>query len=362
MPRPLFRILPSTLLLVACAAPPQPAAPVRGLDPPVPSPPAELDAAGRLSWWQDQLPRLGPADYAEARLLMGELNLEMRASVEARQAFYESLGASISASEMARAERGIGLSYLMEDRVPLAIPHLRKAVPDLDARTRGETEYLLAAVEGRTVSGDLLAYAAQAEPWLPAGAARPMSAGAPGAGKALAVDLDRTAWRAARMKPNHDPMVTPYRITVHHTAEPFHGTTTAATVAQMQFLQRLHQVDNGWADIGYHYLIDRAGRLIEGRPVDVQGAHASGNNNIGNIGICVIGNFSSQPERGADYLRAQHPTQEQMATLERVLDELRANYAIKRGNVQSHHEYTGTECPGPYLEDWTKRYRLGQLP
>jgi N-acetylmuramoyl-L-alanine amidase len=362
MPRPLFRILPSTLLLVACAAPPQPAAPVRGLDPPVPSPPAELDAAGRLSWWQDQLPRLGPADYAEARLLMGELHLELRASAEARQAFYESLGASLSASEMARAERGIGLSYLMEDRAPLAIPHLRKAVPDLDARARGETEYLLAAVEGRAVSSEILAYAAQAEPWLPAGMAGLVQGAALRASDGLAVDLDRAAWRAARMKPNHDPMVTPYRITVHHTAEPFHGTTTAATVAQMQFLQRLHQVDNGWADIGYHYLIDRAGRLIEGRPIDVQGAHASGTNNIGNIGVCVIGNFASQPERGTDYLSAQHPTPEQMATLERVLDELRGEYGIDRGNVQGHRHFTGTECPGPYLDDWTKRYRLGQLP
>ncbi|MGB0685795.1 MAG: hypothetical protein ACPGQD_06410, partial [Planctomycetota bacterium] len=67
MPRPLFRILPSTLLLVACAAPPQPAAPVRGLDPPVPSPPAELDAAGRLARRGER--RSAPFAYAGVQVL-----------------------------------------------------------------------------------------------------------------------------------------------------------------------------------------------------------------------------------------------------------------------------------------------------
>lgn len=356
MPHRLVQLLPILLLLVACAAPVQRQV-TRGLEPPVASPPASLDAAGRLDWWQNQLPRLGPSDHAEARLLMGELNLELRQAAEARQAFYEVLGAKVSASEMARAERGIGLTYLLDDRVGLAVPHLEKALGDLDLRAQGEVRYLIAASQGRAVSADLLAYAPQADVWLPANHGQIQVASAPKAPNApVQVDMTRAEWRAAPMKSNWDPMVTPYRITVHHTAEPFEGTSRAQTVSQMQFIQRLHQNDNGWADVGYHYLIDREGRLIEGRPIDRQGAHADGKNNIGNIGICVIGNFVGQPERPAEYHAAQVPTQKQMATLERTVKELRESYDIPRKHVYHHNKFTGTLCPGPTLISWVRNY------
>jgi len=362
MPRRPFQFLLLFALGVACAAPPR-TTPVQGLEAPVPSPPASLDAAGRLSWWQDQLPQLGSADRAEARLLMGELQLELRHSSEARQAFYEALGAQLSTSEFARAERGIGLSYLLEDRESLARPHLEKALPHLDPQASGETRYLLTVLDGRPVPPELMVHAAQAQPWLPAGSTGIEIASAPRTTDGpIAVDLDRRAWKAAPMKANWDPMTTPYRITIHHTAEPFHGTSVADTIGQMQFLQRLHQVDKGWADLGYHYLIDPSGRLIEGRPMKAQGAHAYKKNNIGNIGICVIGNFVAQPQRGSEYARAQAPTAAQLATLERVVDELREVYGIVPRQVEGHQDLRSTACPGPRLESWVKAYQRRHLP
>jgi hypothetical protein len=53
-------------------------------------------------------------------------------------------------------------------------------------------------------------------------------------------------------------------------------------------IRRWHVEDRGWADIGYHYLIDRDGTVIEGRPLSKVGAHAKGHN-TGSVGIALFG-------------------------------------------------------------------------
>ena len=49
-----------------------------------------------------------------------------------------------------------------------------------------------------------------------------------------------------------------------------------------------HVRDNGWSDIGYHYVIRRDGTVEFGRPLGVPGAHAKGFNDS-TIGICLVG-------------------------------------------------------------------------
>ena len=47
---------------------------------------------------------------------------------------------------------------------------------------------------------------------------------------------------------------------------------------------------HGWSDIGYHYVVYRNGDIVNGRDVDIQGAHCADNGgNINSIGICYIG-------------------------------------------------------------------------
>lgn len=61
------------------------------------------------------------------------------------------------------------------------------------------------------------------------------------------------------------PLSDPYVITIHHTA----GTQSFSrnsTIDIVQSIQRLHQETNGWCDIGYNFLIDSAGNVIQGRP------------------------------------------------------------------------------------------------
>ena len=55
----------------------------------------------------------------------------------------------------------------------------------------------------------------------------------------------------------------------------------------------------GWSDIGYHYVIYRDGTIHEGRHVDIAGAHCV-NHNAHSIGICYIGGVASDGKTPKD--------------------------------------------------------------
>ena len=104
-----------------------------------------------------------------------------------------------------------------------------------------------------------------------------------------------------------------------------------------------------WGDIGYHYLIDPDGRVYEGRRLKWQGAHATGSNNIDNIGVCMIGNFA-----------IERPTAAALNALDALLVDLRGKYGIPRSELHGHQHFTNTECPGVHLSAWLSRYKAGR--
>ncbi|MCP4093129.1 MAG: N-acetylmuramoyl-L-alanine amidase [Planctomycetes bacterium] len=345
-------------ILGACATTP-PESKSMGLEPPVMSPPGDMSASERLAWWQHQLPRLSSEDRSEARLAMGELSLEIGNASEARIAFYEAKGGRLAAREMAQAERGIGLSYFLDGQVALGVPHLERSREDLQEPAQEEVEYLLAAAGGDFVEASSPVIEERMSVYLDAAHIKGPAVAAPSISTgAVNLDLTRSQWGAAPMRSNWDRMTTPYRIAVHHTAEPMTGTSVNASAAEVRNVQSTHMKDRGFADIGYHYMIDRAGRVIEGRAMTAQGAHASGSNNVGNIGICLLGNFSSQPDRGSSYATAQRPTSEQLVCLDKLLGQLREVHGIPANKVQGHRELKDTECPGDELARWISRYRM----
>ncbi|MCA8948374.1 MAG: N-acetylmuramoyl-L-alanine amidase [Planctomycetes bacterium] len=133
------------------------------------------------------------------------------------------------------------------------------------------------------------------------------------------------------------------RITVHHSAMYFRNDSPAAAAVQIQQIQHEHMAGRGYGDIGYHYLIDPAGRVWQGRPLRWQGAHASGANNIRNIGVCVLGNFV----RGAD---GQQPSAAQVGALRHLIVALMQDHDIPAGEIFRHSDFKATACPGPLLE------------
>lgn len=185
--------------------------------------------------------------------------------------------------------------------------------------------------------------------------------------------LSRAAWGAdesLRFVDGVESWPTEYyptqALTVHHTAGINDDPDPAATVRAIYRDQTIRQ---GWGDIGYNLLIDEAGRIYEGRwsgkdalpvfrattdagkPLMAGGAHAVGYN-AGNIGVCLLGNFTSQLPKAAA-----------RATLVKVLAGLAQVCRIKplstvnyvnpvNGNtrtnaaISGHRDWGATECPG----------------
>lgn len=69
-----------------------------------------------------------------------------------------------------------------------------------------------------------------------------------------------------------------------------------------KFVRQLHVEGNGWSDIGYHWIITRAGVIQKARPLERAGAHAKGFNST-SIGICLMGGLAdnSFPTEGFHY-------------------------------------------------------------
>ncbi len=138
------------------------------------------------------------------------------------------------------------------------------------------------------------------------------------------------------------PMGTLSDVTVHHTGfpDPFLTDDFAATATHLLEIQTLHRDPAGrnWADIGYHFAVDRLGRIWQLRGLRFQGAHVR-NHNAHNAGIVVLGNFDLQT-----------PTTQQTTALTALLNFMRD--AFRPINVATHRELadTPTSCPGKYLQ------------
>ena len=130
-------------------------------------------------------------------------------------------------------------------------------------------------------------------------------------------------------------------IIVHCTATRADWWAGKRTSEKVREIKRWHVQDRGWADIGYHFLIDGDGRVAEGRPANVLGAHAAEANH-GNLGISLMGNFN-----------VQQPTDPQMDSLERLAAYLALRYDIpvmKSGYLEGHSHHSETSCPGTNLK------------
>jgi hypothetical protein len=155
----------------------------------------------------------------------------------------------------------------------------------------------------------------------------------------------RSSWSSGSIDlTNIDPMEPrPYRVTVHHT-----GDAVDLKLTGPELLQRIERQHNGrdFACIGYHFVISGDGRIWEGRPACYQGAHAGGDNNRGNIGIAVAGNFDRQ-----------QVSPQVRDSLTRLLNALCDCYEIKGTQITGHDHFKITECPGQHLHGFLQGYK-----
>lgn len=111
-------------------------------------------------------------------------------------------------------------------------------------------------------------------------------------------------------------------------------------------IRRWHVQDRGWSDIGYHFVIDRDGTVVVGRPVEKSGAHTKGHN-ADSIGISLMGGHGSASSDAFD----DHFTIDQDEALRKLIDRLRSQYpSITK--ISGHNQYAPKACPGFSVPNW----------
>jgi len=138
---------------------------------------------------------------------------------------------------------------------------------------------------------------------------------------------------------------------------------------------RYHRDSNGWDDIGYNFLVDKYGRIYEGRAGGadraIVGAHAQGWN-AQSTGVANLGNFSNGGQSSAG-LRAMdrliswkldvHGTprggRAVLVSAGGATNRYRSGARVEFNRISGHRNGNHTECPGDGLYDQLPRLRRG---
>jgi hypothetical protein len=172
------------------------------------------------------------------------------------------------------------------------------------------------------------------------------------------------------------------KLIVHHTATldnsnpqdpsyPNPSYTADQAVQDVRAVYYYHAISKGWGDIGYNALIDRFGRVYEGRrgrdkgpdgkreiiSPDVVAGHAL-NCNEGSAGVSLIGNFEVN-QFDTTYLAPMQKSLLELLTWwcrrhyidpKESSDFLMVNYAtvLNVPNICGHGDVNNTACPGRY--------------
>lgn len=156
--------------------------------------------------------------------------------------------------------------------------------------------------------------------------------------------ISRQEWGARPPNGSYSPMPYYDKLTIHHAAG-WGARNLQEGILAVQSIQDFHIDGRGWTDIAYHFLIDRAGNIFQGRPETVIGAHVM-NYNKGNIGVCILGCY--HPPYTA-YPCNDHLTQESRDAAVHLFAWLADKFNYKDRVLLGHrdyYDYPHTSCPG----------------
>ncbi|XP_035511473.1 peptidoglycan recognition protein 6 [Morone saxatilis] len=153
--------------------------------------------------------------------------------------------------------------------------------------------------------------------------------------------IPRCMWGAEPYRGNPTNLSLPLSfLYIHHTHTPGKPCLTFQQCsADMRSMQRFHQEDRGWDDIGYSFVAGSDGYIYEGRGWHWRGAHTLGHNSIG-YGVSFIGDYMTT-------LPSQHSmglVRDKLATCAVSGGRLVANFTL-----QGHRQVVNTSCPGDAL-------------
>lgn len=130
-----------------------------------------------------------------------------------------------------------------------------------------------------------------------------------------------------------------------------HDSHTSPEINQVHEVSRWHvdahdgALRMGLLSIGYHYIIERDGKIVPCRPVEKIGTHAPGNN-MDSIGVCLVGG------RDHDGGPEENFTREQRKSLLHLIHDLKKQYGpldvLGKTEVQRYRNRNLP--PSPFLD------------
>jgi len=134
----------------------------------------------------------------------------------------------------------------------------------------------------------------------------------------------------------------PTKIIVHHTGGTDRNPLADTSHHTAQDIDRYHR-SLGWKGLGYHWYIEKNGKVVQGRQESEEGAHARGYNKK-SIGVCLAGNFD-----------LTFPTGTQIASLRKLLREIMDRHNISADQIVPHRIHANKTCYGRRLHDtWAR--------
>jgi hypothetical protein len=208
----------------------------------------------------------------------------------------------------------------------------------------------------------VLARAPLASPVLPAGPGQPRI-------------LARGAWAAGTSRPSTAPGYGAIELAFVHHTETANTYSAADVPAMIRSIFHYHRDVRGWHDIGYNFLVDRFGRIFEGRAggIDepVVGAQAGGYNLV-STGVALLGSFGSHSPgtktldalaRLLAWKLALHgiapvgQTTVQVNPAGAGYSRYPANAQVRLKRISGHRDADSTVCPGQDLYGRLPRLR-----
>lgn len=161
--------------------------------------------------------------------------------------------------------------------------------------------------------------------------------------------VTRAGWGAVAPKAHTQTMPGFQHVTLHHTS----NTNTGA--AEVKSIQTFHMrstwfLGKGFDDIGYHFIMDKAGVVYEGRQLEAapgmpggpytKGEHVGANNTVAGIGFCTMG----------DYEGTEAWPAARQKDLEKAVSALCRRYKIAVSKISYHKTLSlstpPSKCPG----------------
>ena len=129
------------------------------------------------------------------------------------------------------------------------------------------------------------------------------------------------------------------QVVIHHSA-------TESGSPESYALYHIH--NNGWPGIGYHYVISKAGKIVQTQRLKTVSYHTSGQNTR-SIGICLTGNYDTQS-----------PPEAQLDACVRLIKYLEKRLGRQLA-ISGHNQFSSKSCPGSHVSIAAVRTRVNNF-